>query len=140
MVEMKKFYVGIKGVLREERGVLILKRANALQEHWDIPGGRIDGSENFEDTLKRELAEELPGTELVAVKDLLGAYRLPKDISEDTGLILLYFLAEARIPTEVKCSEEHSDFKWVKSIEDIPKSGLNPEATEAIKVALNREV
>jgi len=66
---------------------LVLK---ATKGHWDIPGGRINGNEDFKVTLNRELSEELPGIEVSGINDFLGAYRLPKDINEDISLVLLY--------------------------------------------------
>ncbi len=63
---MKKFYVGVKAIIHDEkRGFLLLKHNEG---HYDIPGGRIDGSDDFEQTIRRELAEEVPGTELKEVK------------------------------------------------------------------------
>jgi len=125
-VSMKKFYVGVKGIIKEERGYLVLK---AVKGHWDIPGGRMDGDETFEQTLERELAEELPGVEVESINGLRGAHRLQKDIDDDISLVLLYFLVDAKLPKEVNLSKEHESYIWVNSLEDLPKKGLDPEIT-----------
>lgn len=59
---MKTFYVGIKGVIVNDGKVLMLRANAALgrRDIWEIPGGRIDDEENIEQTLRRELQEELP--------------------------------------------------------------------------------
>ena len=124
---MKKFFVGVKGIVKDERGYLLLHRDYKSGNYWDIPGGRIDGNEDFEDTLKRELAEELPGITISALKELQGAFRLQKDIEGDTSLVLLYFLVEAKLPETIILSEEHESYLFVNSVKEVPTEGLNPE-------------
>lgn len=121
---MKKFYVGVKGIVRDPRGYLLLGREYKSGDFWDTPGGRIDGDEDFEDTLRRELSEELPGIEVASIRSLQGAFRLHDDIEEDISLVLLYFLVEARLPEDVVLSEEHNSYLWVDALDKIP-DGLN---------------
>lgn len=130
---MKKFYVGVKGLIYDyNKGFLVLK---ATKGHWDTPGGRMDENEDFEDTLKREIAEELPGTELKSIEGLEGVFRLPKDIDGDISLVLVYFLVTARLPEEIVLSDEHESYVWVKSVEEIP-DGLNQEVKRVIQQQL----
>ncbi len=129
---MKKFYVGVKGVIKEDRGYLILK---STKGHWDIPGGRMDSDETFEQTIIREVSEELPGSEVTAINELQGAFRLHKDIDDDISLVLLYFLVKAKLPKEVKLSYEHESFIWVNRIEDLPDD-LNPEIDRILRKLL----
>ncbi len=127
---MKKFFVGVKAVIHDEqKGYLLLQRAShdAAPGHWDMPGGRIEDNESFGEALSREIAEELPGSSLVSVGDLLGSFRLPFDVSEDTGLVLLFFEVKAKLPKEVVLSEEHQAYLWVKQKVDIPDDGVNEE-------------
>ena len=120
---MKKFYVGIKGFIHTDKGILIIQHAEG---HWDIPGGRMDDDEDFEETLRRELSEEVPGCELMSVGEMQGAFRLHKDIVNDISLVLVYFLVEAKVPEVIKFSEEHTKHLWINSEEDIPTE-VNPE-------------
>ncbi len=123
---MKKFYVGIKAVVREgDKGILLLHRDYKSGDYWDTPGGRIDGDENFETTLRRELTEELPGINNIQIGELVGAHRVQKDIEGDTSLVLLYFLVSAILPEPVVISDEHESYVWVKNKSEIPE-GLNP--------------
>ena len=124
---MKKFYVGIKGLVHDKkRGFLLLKREYKSGDFWDSPGGRIDGDEDFKTTLLRELTEELPDIQEVKIGELLGAHRVQKDIENDISLVLLYFLVEASLPEKIKLSDEHNGYTWLKTKADIPE-GLNPE-------------
>lgn len=120
---MKKFYVGVKAVIQDERGVLLIKHAEG---HWDEPGGRMDYHEDFADTLAREISEELPGATLKSVGKLQGAFRLQKDIDGDISLVLVYFLVSVALPEKIRLSSEHEEYLWVKAKADIPE-GVNPQ-------------
>lgn len=134
---MKKFYVGVKGVVRDKnRGIILLHRDYKSGDYWDVPGGRIDGDEDLTQALTRELDEELPGITSIKVGELLGAHRLQKDIEGDTSLVLLYFLVDATLPDPVILSEEHESYTWLKNQQDIPDN-LNPEIKKILKSLLN---
>lgn len=130
---MKTFFVGVKGFIRDERGILLIRHNEG---HWDVPGGRMDGNETFEDTLAREIAEEIPGAALTSVNELKGALRLQKDIQGDVSLILLYFLVEARLPKHIRIGDEHSSISWINYRGDIPTEHLNPKIAEILRELL----
>jgi ADP-ribose pyrophosphatase YjhB (NUDIX family) len=131
---MKKFYVGVKGIIQEDRGILLLKHAKG---HWDIPGGRMNEGEDFADALAREISEELPGSKLASVHDLQGAFRLPKDIDDNVSLVLLYFLVSVQLPERIALSEEHVEFLWVKTKAEIPEN-VNPKMKTILGTILSQ--
>jgi 8-oxo-dGTP pyrophosphatase MutT (NUDIX family) len=133
---MKKFYVGIKGVVRDQTyGIILLHREYKSGDFWDTPGGRIDADEDFKATLTRELDEELPGIQNIKIGKLLGAHRVQKDIDGDISLVLLYFLVDAKLPDPVQISDEHESYTWLKKHGDLP-SGLNPEIKKILEALL----
>lgn len=128
---MKKFFVGVKAIIYDEaRGVLLLKHEKGF---WDVPGGRIDDNETIEQTLGREISEELPGACLKQLGELKNAFRLQKDILDDTSLVLLYYIVEVELPGEIKLSDEHIEYIWVKNREQIPDLSWNPEVLNILK-------
>lgn len=133
---MKKFYVGVKGIIKTDQGYLLLKHSKG---HFDTPGGRIDDNEDFEQTLRRELTEELPGISDISIGELAGAFRLQKDINGDISLVLLYFLVQATLANPIILSDEHSAYLWIKSISDIPE-GLNPEIEGVLIKLFNKAI
>jgi 8-oxo-dGTP pyrophosphatase MutT (NUDIX family) len=131
-MSLKKFYVGVKVIIKDKRGYLILKHVN---EYTDMPGGRVDDNETLDQTIRREVAEELPGTVVLSVNGLRGAYRILRDVDKDTGLILLYYLAEAKLPKKIKLSSEHKSYMWINEEKELPKD-LNPELDRILRKLL----
>ena len=81
--------VSVKGIVFEDDKVWL--RSNERLE-WELPGGKIDPGEQPEETVIRELAEEL-GFE-VNVEKLVDAhmYTIKKSIDESYGVLVLSFL------------------------------------------------
>ncbi len=132
---LKKFYVGVKAVIKTDKGVLLLRHPSG---YWDMPGGRIDDNELFEAALKREITEELPDSSDVVIGKQLGTYRLDRDIEADLGLVLVFFEAKASLPEPVKLSEEHDTLYWVKSVDDIPE-GITEIIGQNVRAALQAD-
>jgi 8-oxo-dGTP pyrophosphatase MutT (NUDIX family) len=110
-VAIQSFNVGVKGVIVQEGQILLVK--HATKGFWDIPGGRIDDDESVEQTLRRELAEELPNGKLNAVGKIVCAFRVP-DLKFDDGssLLLLVYLVDIDFDGMPSVSSEHSEYRW----------------------------
>ena len=118
VIAMKEFQVGVKGVIVVDGRVLLLKRQNRWSGiFWELPGGRIEGEEAIEETLQRELREEVPSIAQATIGELLHAARVPtKD--DSVGLILLYYRVLAALDAVV-LSDEHIGYTWA-SAADLP--------------------
>ena len=137
---IKEFNVGVKGVIRVGDKCLVLKCVRGENQYWDIPGGRIDDNERIEETLKRELSEELPTLGEYHVGSILNAFRLSHDLKDGKGLMLLFYRVDAK-PFEVTVSDEHFDFVWVTkdTLGDLlkdPKVSIDRGYFEALQNAL----
>lgn len=122
---IKNFQVGVKGVVRVGDSVLVLQKGNDDSKYWNIPGGRIDDEETVEETLRRELQEELPTLTDYKIKEILSVYRLSKNIQEELGLILIFYRIEAE-KFDVEFNSEHCDYKWVTkdTVSELLTSGI----------------
>lgn len=140
---MKKFYVGIKGVIVNDGKVLLLRTndSDGRGSRWECPGGRIDGEESVTEALTRELQEEIPSIKNIEIHELLSAYRLQKDIVEDTSLFLVFYRVTADFPAEIHLSEEHVDIGWfslkeaLEMLEDATKEAISVLEGQNIDVA-----
>jgi ADP-ribose pyrophosphatase YjhB (NUDIX family) len=53
------FAIGVAGLIRDERGrVLLVQRTYSREEPWALPGGWVEGHDQPEHGLERELLEE----------------------------------------------------------------------------------
>lgn len=132
---MKKFFVAVKAFVRDERGYVLLGKDYKSGEKWGFPGGRLDGSESFEEGLIRELHEELPGISDITVGELQGVRRLTIDVDKDTGLLFMYFNVTAKLPEDIVITDEHESYIQVRSANEIP-DGVPTNVVEMLKSLL----
>lgn len=128
---IKKFFVGVKGVIRNNNQILMVRGVNG-RDFWDFPGGRIDDDELIIDTLQRELREELPNLKTYQVGELLGAQRVQRNIEEDISLVLVFFeVKDAVFDGDISLSDEHTQFAW-RNREDITEDEATSPAIRAV--------
>jgi 8-oxo-dGTP diphosphatase len=109
---IKDCNVGIKALLVVDGKCLIVKRVEPTHEYWDVPGGRIDNDETLSETLARELKEELPSLVSYTIRDVVGAYRFRRNITNNRALVLIFYKVEAE-PFDVVLSDEHTEYLWI---------------------------
>lgn len=116
---IKDCHVGVKGIICINDECLVLQKGVGDNAYWDIPGGRIDEGETLHATLTRELHEELPCIKEFSILDVVGAYRLDRDLEGGQGLVLIFYQVTAE-PFDMVLSPEHTDYKWVRK-ETLPE-------------------
>lgn len=137
-MKMKDFNVGIKGVIIKDNKVLIMKTPIGTEQFWEMPGGRMDGNETVQETLTRELKEEVPNIQNIKIGGILGAYRVPHDIWPNTGLFLVFYSVRADFDGDPQISEEHSEWEWATKEEAL--ATVHKNCHEAIHNAFKKTV
>ncbi|HLD57900.1 MAG TPA: NUDIX hydrolase [archaeon] len=118
----QKFHVGIKALVLNERNQILLLKANPAElkgdkiAHWDLAGGRIKEGDSVEQTIKKEIEEELGvdgnGVEVIRPFDgSISNIKIPIG-DEKFGLVLFVYLCKLHTNQEFKLSEEHTEWKW----------------------------
>lgn len=132
------FQVGIKGLITDIDGKILLLQSVSRtgEERWDLPGGRMDDDETFEQTLQRELVEEI-GTsyvgEPVFIKSVLSKATI--QVGEmHVGLILNVYRVSIPADVEIQLNDYETAYEWVDAKEAALRMSNKypPEFTELI--------
>ena len=121
------FFVGIKGLIRNSEGKVLLLLADVTGfrdgsvPYWDLPGGRIEEGDDELGTLRKEIKEETGVTELQDEKYLhtvISSHVIPiKDSDRMAGLVLRIWQLAIPGETKVAISDEHTAYEWVSPTE-----------------------
>lgn len=128
----------ILAVIKDNDKYLLTKRANLDKEDeayfkgkWEIPGGGLEFGESPEETLHREVIEEL-GIE-VDVQTLLP--KINHRVKDDwQGIFISYLCTKAYEDDEITLNEECSEYGWF-TYEEIQKRPLLPGVLDMIEEA-----
>ncbi len=120
-------------IVRDDK-VLLVKRGNTpWRGYWDVPGGFCEAHETPEETVLREIGEELR----ISVRIMqyhgswIGNYRGPDSDGDDRTLLCIYFLVEPT-DSEIKLEPNESEVieaRWFSKGEMPNKIGF-PENNE----------
>ena len=128
---VKPYGLTMRGIAKKDYEILLIKRHSKSKTgacQWELPGGKVEKCEFFDEALIREFKEE---TNLnVELGDFYDA--IQQDfINRRTVQIIIYVIPEN---WEVKISNEHEDYTWA----DIKKiKTLN--ITEGLKKLLEKK-
>lgn len=129
--------MSVVAVIRNLDGkYLVLKRSEreiAFPGMYTFPGGKIEDNDNVEETLIKEAKEE-------ANLDLKPGKILLKDKSfirpDEQTVKVFSYLCEVEDTSNLKISEDFTDFKWVtlEDLRSIPHVGIEDELIQAEKI------
>lgn len=130
------YQVGIKGIIvnHKNKALVMLKAVNG-KTFWDVPGGRMQKNETIEQTMERELKEEVLNIKEFQVKNILNVDFVDKlDTIENIDLLLIFYKVEANLE-EIELSKEHQSYRWI-SLEEIEILEKDASIRDGIKEAL----
>ncbi|MBI2032544.1 MAG: NUDIX domain-containing protein [Candidatus Levybacteria bacterium] len=128
------FIILISGILYNKEGnILLVKRSKqhkAFKESWQLPEGKMEKGEQPDQTILREIKEELN-------LDVLNS----KFVFANSTLITLknktYHLLRIVLKTKwkgvISLSEEHDAYKWIGVKEAVKMSHLVDGTTEVLR-------
>lgn len=109
----QEFYFSTKALIIEDKKFLALYKLVDGKKWWDLPGGRMEFGETAEETLSREIREELD-VEIKPLKLIDTWNYMRNENIQITGVI---YHSEI-ISGEIIISKEHDGYEWV-NIDDI---------------------
>ena len=112
----QEFHVGVKAIFLNERGEILLLRKSprhgSAGTYWDIPGGRVKQGSGIEDTLRREIREEIGARQfgITRLFDAVISNIIPH--KGEKGLFLVAYLCALDPGSRIVLDTEHTEFKW----------------------------
>ncbi len=120
LMDEEKFEVGIKALIVNEMNQVLVMFSTTIGSnhnipHWDLPGGRIKQDHSIEETLQREILEELgvDGIEVIEQLDA-GISKIPTK-ADGIDMRRIFIIYECKLPqgSKIILSDEHSEYRWV---------------------------
>lgn len=131
---MTKFYVATKGiVLNQQNQILIIQRAKGGRHEnmWEFPGGMVEYEELPEESLAREIKEEV-NLDI----DILRYLYSWKWIENNEQVVGISYLCRCKDESTLKLSFEHSNYKWV-NIDEILESELDGDIKRNLRKVMD---
>jgi 8-oxo-dGTP diphosphatase len=109
-------FIASKALIVREGKVLVIRESGTYKDgvhaqKYDLPGGRLEAGEHFDEALKREVKEET-GLAVVLGNPILVNESWPVVRGEQWQIVRMFFTCPAEVG-EVVLSEDHDDFKWI---------------------------
>ena len=105
------------------------KNESTYPKYWDIPGGLAETGELPREAVIRETKEEV-GLDIMPTSVIHEDSNLDK--SKNLIFIRLVYLCELKSPIEdiILQKEEHSEYKFINTLEDLKKEKISPFLVE----------
>ncbi len=140
----KIFHVTVKALIVVDDKVLLLKKPTDDGDfYWDAPGGRVDAHETPDQTLVRELGEELPTLADYTAGGVVHTTCVQQYAREmpDVGLYFVFVRVDAE-PFELQLSDEHAGHGWfskdqIRSLVQYKDSAVKQSYHEALTLLFN---
>ena len=108
----------VKALIEKDGKIFIVR---ASDRNWELPGGKIDNDDSVEDTLRRELKEEL-GLDKVNIGPQINNFEFSVECYGKKYIFNVIVCECQANLSNITLSDEHAEFVWVnpKEIEKYP--------------------
>ncbi|MGK0467271.1 NUDIX hydrolase [Clostridium sp.] len=107
-MENKKIYFATKALIIKNNKYLALHKTEEIGGLWELPGGRMEFGETAEETLFREVKEEI--NLVINSYKLLDTWNFVSKEYQITGVIYLCTIKDGN----VILSDEHDKYQWLE--------------------------
>ena len=140
MANRKDWGLTVRGVVRDEDKILILRRHPKSRNNphkYELPGGKVDPGEFFDEALIREFKEETNlDVNIVSLFETVQDEFISRRTNQPISTVQLMMNLEI-LSGEVEISSEHDDFKWA-SIEELKELYKNDMITPTLRLTLEK--
>lgn len=117
---LPKLFIATKAVIVHKEKILILRESGSYVEgtntgRYDLPGGRLQPGERFDEALKREVLEET-GLEVQIGRPLTVQEWRPIVHDEPWQVVGVFFMCHVQT-AEVRLGTDHDAHEWVAADE-----------------------
>lgn len=136
-----KLFVAVKAFVMYEGKVLLIQESSQYTDgtragKWDMPGGRIQPGETWQDALIREVREET-GLEVKIGRPFSIGEWYPEVRSERWHIVATFVMCEA-VTNSVTLSEDHIVYHWFTPEEITTLTNCASHINEAAQDYLNK--
>ena len=134
---MKHVEVVCAIIIDDNNEVFVCKRGpgRALEGKWEFPGGKVETNETHEQTIIREIKEELD-SDILPIKYIGKNYHEYNDLDKPFSITMYGYICKL-VKGELTLSE-HTEKKWVKinDLESVDFADADKPFIEMIKSVL----
>lgn len=133
-----KLFVATKAFIVHDGKILILRESSDYQDganaaRYDVPGGRIEPGQRFDESLRREIKEETGLDVKIGRPFFVNEWR-PVVRGEQWQIVGTFFICTAETDV-VALSQDHDAYDWIKP-EDYRTFNLIPNLHPAFEAYL----
>ena len=126
----QKVFCASKAVIVKDGKFLVLKQSINGQSFWDLPGGKIEFGESPEETLRRELMEEVRLE--VNVHSILGTFHFFREKDNNQVVCITYLCTPQGDSVDITQNpgeDDITEYRWVSKNEFL--SGSFPVSSKS---------
>lgn len=116
---MKKHFVGnvsVRALLRDQNTNEVLVTRDSKDNLYEIPGGRLDENESFDENLKREIKEELGvDIDVNSINYLYSDQNIHGRDGTLQAFIVFIININSKDSINIELSDEVTEYKWVNN-------------------------